>query len=153
MLTTRESVRMGAVIIAGVAFGLARFVIYDYVPPEGLIRALERSVFVATGMQMPAKMVFVAVAVSMMAVFFRLVQQRWPGRRGVKGLVFGASLGIIWTFGFFTGSAFLGTAEDTVSRLAGVSRKWWTRGGFSRMRTEKEQDSGVVVLYLQGITC
>ena len=109
MLTMRESVRVGAVIIAGVAFGLGRFVIYDFIPPEGLIRDLERSVFVTTGMQMSAKMVFVAVAVSMMAVFFRLVQQRWPGRRGVKGLVFGASLGIIWTFGFFTGSAFLGT--------------------------------------------
>jgi len=109
MLTIRESMRAGAVIIAGAALGLVRFVIYDYVPPEGLIRNLERSVFVTTGMQMSAKTVFAAVAISMMAVFFRLVQQRLPGRRGVKGLVFGASLGIIWSFGFFTGWAFLGT--------------------------------------------
>ena len=119
MLTLRESVRVGAVIIAGAALGLVRFVIYDYVPPEGLIHDLERSVFVTTGMQMSAKTVFSAVAVSMMAVFFRLVQQRWPGRRGAKGLVFGASLGIIWTFGFFTGSAFLGTTlrEDFLNSL------------------------------------
>ena len=109
MLTMRESMRAGAVIIAGAALGLVRFVIYDYVPPESLIRNLERSMFVTTGMQMSAKTVFAAVAISMMAVFFRPVQQRWPGRRGVKGLVFGASLGIIWSFGFFTGWAFLGT--------------------------------------------
>ena len=133
MLTLRESVRVGAVIIAGAAVGLVRFVIYDYVPPEGLIRDLERSVFVATGMQMSAKTVFAAVAVSMMAVFFRLVQQRWPGRRGVKGLVFGASLGILWSFGFFTGSAFLGTTlrEDFLNSLVdliGLAFAGWLIG-------------------------
>lgn len=109
MLTLRESMRAGAAIIAGIALGVARFDLYDFVPPEGLIRDLERSMFVTTGMRTSAIAVFVAVALIMMAVFFRLVQQRWPGRRGVKGLVFGASLGIVWSFGFFTGSAFLGT--------------------------------------------
>ena len=88
---------------------MARFVVYDFVPPEGLIRELERSMFVTTGTRMSAITVYVVVLISMMAVFFRLVQQRWPGRRGAKGLVFGASLGIIFSFGFFTGSAFLGT--------------------------------------------
>jgi hypothetical protein len=101
--------RAGAAIIALTGLGMARFVLYDFVPPEGLIRDLERSMFVTTGTRMSAIAVYVAVLISMMAVFFRLVQQRWPGRRGVKGLVFGASLGIIFSFGFFTGSAFLGT--------------------------------------------
>jgi hypothetical protein len=110
MLTIRESVRIGAAIITGIAGLLvARFVFYDYVPPEGLIRDLERSMFVTTGMRKSAGAVFAAVSMIMMAVFFRLVQQCWPGRRGAKGLVFGASLGIIWSFGFFTGWAFLGT--------------------------------------------
>ena len=109
MLTIRESMRAGAAIIALTGVGVARFVLYDFVSPEGLIRDLERSVFVTTGTRMSAIAVYVAVLISMMAVFFRLVQQRWPGRRGAKGLAFGASLGILWTFGFFTGSAFLGT--------------------------------------------
>jgi hypothetical protein len=102
--------RAGAAIIAGIAgLGVARFVFIDYVPPEGLIRDLERSIFVTTGTRKPAMAVFALASISLMAVFFRLLQQRWPGRRGAKGLVFGTSLGIIWTFGFFTGWAFLGT--------------------------------------------
>ena len=109
MLTIRESMRAGAAIIALTGVGVARFVLYDFVPPEGLIRDLERSIFVTTGTRMSAIAVYVAVLISMMAVFFRLVQQRWPGRRGARGLVFGASLGIIFSFGFFTGSAFLCT--------------------------------------------
>lgn len=109
MLTIRESMRAGAAIVALTGVGVARFVVYDFVPPEGLIRDLERSMFVTTGTRMSAIAVYVVVLISMMAVFFRLVQQRWPGRRGAKGLVFGASLGIIFSFGFFTGSAFLGT--------------------------------------------
>jgi hypothetical protein len=110
MLTIRENIRIGAAIIAGVAgLGLVRFVVFDYVPPEGLIRDLERSVFVKNGMRKPAMAVFGLVSITMMAVFFSLVQQRWPGRHSVKGLVFGASLGIIWSFGFFAGWAFLGT--------------------------------------------
>ncbi len=110
MLTIRESIRTGAAIIAGIAgLGLMRFVFLDYVPPESLIRDLESSMFVTTGMRKPAMVVFAVVSISMMAVFFRLVQQRWPGRRGVKGLMFGASLGTIWSFGFLTGWAFLGT--------------------------------------------
>lgn len=110
MLTIRGSLRSGAAIIAGIAgLGLMRFVFLDYVPPEDLIRDLERSMFVTTGMRKPAMVVFTVVSISMMAVFFSFVQQHWPGRRSVKGLVFGASLGIIWSFGFFTGWAFLGT--------------------------------------------
>jgi hypothetical protein len=114
MLTIRENIRIGAAIIAGVAgLGLVRFVVFDYVPPEGLIRDLERSVFVKTGMRKPAMAVFGLVSITMMAVFFGLVQQRWPGRRSVKGLVFGASLGIIWSFGFFY---WLGVFGDDTSR-------------------------------------
>jgi len=133
MLTIRESIRVGAAIIAGIALGVARFDLYDYVPPEGLIRDLERSMFVTTGTRTWAIAVFVAVTLILMAVFFRLVQQRWPGRRGVKGLVFGASLGIIWTFGFFTGWAFLGTTLradflNSLVDLIGLAFAGWLIG-------------------------
>jgi len=84
MLTMRESIHAGAAIIAGIGLGVARFVFYDYVPPEGLIRDLERSIFVTTGTRWPALAVYAAVTMIMIAVFFRLVQQRWPGRRGAK---------------------------------------------------------------------
>jgi hypothetical protein len=86
-----------------------RFVILDYVPPEGLSRDLERSVFVTTGMRWPAMVSYGTVVVVMMAVFFYLMQLRWPGRGSMKGLIFGSSLGVIWSFGFLTGWAFLGT--------------------------------------------
>ena len=81
MLTIRESIRVGAAIIAGIALGVARFDLYDYVPPEGLIRDLERSMFVTTRMRKPAMVVYAVVSIIMMAVFFRFVQQRWPKRR------------------------------------------------------------------------
>ena len=77
MLTLRESVRVGAVIIAGISgLGVARFVFYDYVPPEGLIRDLERSMFVTTGTRKSAMAVYAAVSMIMMTVFFKFVQQR-----------------------------------------------------------------------------
>jgi hypothetical protein len=44
-----------------------------------------------------------------MTLFFSIVQRRWPGRGGVKGLMFGTALGGVWSFGFLTGWAFLGT--------------------------------------------
>ncbi len=52
---------------------------------------------------------YAALALVLMAVFFKVVQERWPGRGGVKGLAFGASLGVVWSFGFLTSWAFLGT--------------------------------------------
>jgi hypothetical protein len=82
MLTIREGIRTGAAIIAGIAgLGLMRFVFIDYVPPEDLIRDLERSMFVTTRMRKPAMVVYAVVSIIMMAVFFRFVQQRWPKRR------------------------------------------------------------------------
>lgn len=110
MLITMNTVRVGAAIITALfVFALMRFVVYDYVPPEALLRKLGHSVFVTSGMRKPAMAVYGLVALLMMALFFGLVQQRWQGRRGTKGLVFGLSLGVIWSFGFFSGWAFLGT--------------------------------------------
>jgi len=53
--------------------------------------------------------VYVMVALFVMAMLFNVVQQRWPGRGGIKGLAFGASFGVVWSFGFLGGWAFLGT--------------------------------------------
>ncbi|UCE76132.1 MAG: hypothetical protein JSU62_09700 [Gammaproteobacteria bacterium] len=106
----RDIVRTGAAIITTLAgWGLIRFVFFDYFPPESLIRDLQRSEFVSAGMRKPAIACYATVALIMMAVFFNIVQVRWPGRGGVKGLAFGASLGVVWSFGFLTGWAFLGT--------------------------------------------
>jgi hypothetical protein len=106
----RDLVRTGAAIITTLAgWGLIRFVFFDYFPPESLIRDLQRSEFVIAGIRKPAIACYATLALVMMAVFFNIVQVRWPGRRGVKGLAFGASLGVVWSFGFLTGWAFLGT--------------------------------------------
>lgn len=106
----RDIVRTGAAIITTLAgWGLIRFVFFDYFPPESLIRDLQRSEFFSAGMRKPAIACYATAALIMMAVFFNIVQVRWPGRGGVKGLAFGASLGVVWSFGFLTGWAFLGT--------------------------------------------
>jgi hypothetical protein len=110
MWKKRDIVRTVAAIIATLAgWGLIRFLVFDYFPPESLIGDLERSAFVIAGMRKPAIACYATAALVMMAVFFNVVQARWPGRGGVKGLAFGASLGVVWSFGFLTGWAFLGT--------------------------------------------
>lgn len=110
MWKKRDIVRTVAAILAGLAgLGLMRFVFVDYIPPESLSRDLDRSWFVTVGMRRLAMVGYGTVALIMMAVFFKLVQERWPGRRGVKGLIFGSSLGVVWSFGFLTGWVFLGT--------------------------------------------
>lgn len=112
MLKKRQIVHAGAAIIVTLAgWGMIRlmFPTLDYFPPESLTRYLERSWFVDAGIRNPAALGYVTVALVLLAVFFNVVQQRWPGRGGVKGLAFGASLGVVWSFGFLTGWAFLGT--------------------------------------------
>jgi hypothetical protein len=112
MLKKRQIVHAGAAIIVTLAgWGMIRlmFPTLDYFPPESLTRYLERSWFVDAGMRDPLALGYITVALVLMAVFFNVVQQRWPGRGGVKGLAFGASLGVVWSFGFLTGWAFLGT--------------------------------------------
>lgn len=110
MWNKRDIVRVTAAFIAGLAgLGVARFLVYDYVPPERLIHTLERSAIITAGMRRPAMAVYGTLIVAMMVFFFSVVQRRWPGRDDVKGLVFGASIGVVWSFGFLTGWAFLGT--------------------------------------------
>jgi hypothetical protein len=97
------------VTLAGVVLLRLLVPALDYFPPESLSRALERSGFVTAGIR---KLVFASygtAALVLLAVFFKAVQEHWPGRGPVKGLAFGTSLGIVWSFGFLTGWAFLGT--------------------------------------------
>jgi hypothetical protein len=109
MWKIRDIVRTAIAIIASLAgMGLIRFYFFDYYPPESLIRDLDRSGIINAGIRKPVMVGYGAVALVMMAVFFKVVQERWPGRGGAKGLAFGASLGVVWSFGFLTGWAFLG---------------------------------------------
>ena len=82
---------------------------WDYYPPDRLVNALERSWFVTTGVRTLAFFVFIVVALGMMTLFFSILQGRWALHAGLKGLLYGMSLGVIWAFGFLTGWAFLGT--------------------------------------------
>ncbi len=107
-----EIVRAGAAVVVTMGgWVLIRLLLpaLDYYPPESLTLVLERSWFVTAGMRKPTMFVYGTVAVVLMAVFFKVVQERWPGRRSVKGLAFGTSLGVVWSFGFLGGWAFLGT--------------------------------------------
>jgi hypothetical protein len=112
MWKKRDIISVGAVIIVTIAgWGLIRLIFpsLDYYPPEGLTRDLERSWFVTAGIRKLAMMGYAMVALVVMAMLFNVVQQRWPGRGGFKGMVFGASFGVVWAFGFLGGWAFLGT--------------------------------------------
>ena len=108
----RDILRAGAAIIAGLAgWGLLRFAFpaFGYFPPESLTSTLERSWLTRSGLREPAGAVYLGLALVWMALFFRVVQRRWPGRGSVKGLIFGTALGGVWSFGFLAGWAFLGT--------------------------------------------
>ena len=112
MWMKRDIVRASAAIIGTLAgWGLIRllFPSLDYYPPESLTRNLERSWFVTAGVRKLAMTGYGMVALVVMAMLFNVVQQRWPGRGGFKGMAFGASFGVVWSFGFLGGWAFLGT--------------------------------------------
>jgi hypothetical protein len=100
-----------AIIVILICWGTLRllFPILDYYPPESLVHNLERSWFVLAGLRNATALAYVTAALVLMALFFHVVQQRWPGRRGIKGLAFGTAIGVVWTLGFLTGWAFLGT--------------------------------------------
>lgn len=108
----RDIVRAGAVIVGTlIGWGLIRLVFptLDYHPPESLTRSLDRSWFVDAGVRKLAMMGYGLVALVGVAVLFKVVQHRWPGRGSVKGMAFGAWVGVVWAFGFLGGWAFLGT--------------------------------------------
>ena len=112
MWTHRDVLRTAAtslVIMTG--WGLIRLLVptLDYFPPESLVRDLERSWVVTAGVRKLVMALYGTVAVVLIAVFFKAVQARWPGRGAAKGLVFGASVGGVWALGFLSGWIFLGT--------------------------------------------
>lgn len=108
----QEVWRTAAAIAATLAaWGIIRlaFPSLDYYPPEGLVQSLKRSWFVISGAHKAAQAVYGMGALTLMAVFFGVVQRPWPGRRGWNGLIFGVLLGFLWALGFLTSSAFFGT--------------------------------------------
>ena len=112
MWTNREIIRTATAIFATlIGWGVFRllFPALDYFTPESLTSQLERSWIISHGVRKPAGLVYLALALILMAVSFKAVQQRWPGKRGIKGLIFGTWFGGVWSFGFLTGWAFLGT--------------------------------------------
>ena len=112
MWTKRDIVRAGvAIVVTMTGWGLVRlrFPSLDYFPPEGLLDELERSRVVEAGIRKLVMAIYGTLAVALMAVFFKVVQERWPGGGVAKGLVFGTAIGGVWAFGFLTGWAFLGT--------------------------------------------
>lgn len=133
MWKKRDIFRAGtAIIVTMVAWLVIRLVFpaLDYYPPEGLNQVLERSWFATEGLRKPAMFVYGTLAVVFLAVFFKVVQENWPGSGGAKGFVFGASLGVVWSFGFLGGWAFLGTtlrAELLNSFVGALAYEWLSR--------------------------
>ncbi len=92
MWKKHDFVRTGSAIIvtlAGWVLIRLAFPPLDYYPPESLVRDLGPSWFATAGIRQPVKVGYVTVALVLMALFFKDVQERWPGRGAVKGLAFG----------------------------------------------------------------
>jgi len=100
---------VSAIIVIVVIWARLFHPTWDYYPPERLLNTLERSWFITAGVRRLAIFVYIVIAVGMMTLFFSIIQRRWALHAGLKGLLFGMSLGVIWAFGFLTGWAFLGT--------------------------------------------
>lgn len=112
MWQRRDIVRAGSAIVVTLAGWILirlAFPPLDYYPPEALVRDLGQSWIASVGIRQPVKVGYVTVALVLLALLFKVVQERWPGRGAAKGLVFGAWFGGVWSFGFLTGWAFLGT--------------------------------------------
>ena len=112
MWKNRDIARAGSAIIVTLAGWILirlAFPALDYYPPESLVRDLGPSWIATTGIRQPVKVGYVTVALVLMALIFRVIQERWPGRGAVKGLVYGMWFGVVWSLGFLTGWAFLGT--------------------------------------------
>ncbi len=112
MWTKRDFLRTGSAIsvtLAGWVLIRLAFPPLDYSPPQRLVDDLGPSWFVTTGIRQPVKIVYVTITLIVIALQFKVVQERWPGRRAVKGLIFGTWFGVVWSLGFLTGWAFLGT--------------------------------------------
>ena len=112
MWKRRDIIRAGIAIIVSLAGWILirlAFPALDYYPPESLVRELAPSWFATTGIRQPVKVGYVMVVLVVIALVFKLVQEHWPGRGAAKGLAFGAWFGMVWSFGFLTGWAFLGT--------------------------------------------
>ncbi len=110
MLSKRYAGVLVAAIIAIVIISARLFhPTWDYYPPDRLVDSLERSWIVDAGVRDLAFFGYVVVALGLMTVFFSIVQRRWAHSAGLKGFLYGTSLGVIWAFGFLTGWAFLGT--------------------------------------------
>ena len=123
---------VAAIIVAMIGWGLIRlrFPSLDYFPPESLMPHLERSWAFEAGMRKVAMAIYGALALVLMAVFFKVVQGRWPGRGAAKGLVLGAWIGGVWAFGFLSGWAFLGTTLPQELKNIAVDSIPLTVGGW-----------------------
>ena len=133
MWTKRDVGRAGvAILVTMVGWGLIRllFPSLDYFPPERLMHDLERSWVFDAGMRKVAMAIYATLALVLMAAFFKVVQERWPGSGAAKGLVFGASIGGVWAFGFLGGWAFLGTTLPQELKNIAVDSIPLTVGGW-----------------------
>ncbi|WP_126456602.1 hypothetical protein [Sulfuriflexus mobilis] len=124
---------VAAIIVLVVIWARLFHPTWDYYPPERLLNALERSWAVTVGVRRLSIFVYIVVALGMMALFFSIIQRRWALHAGLKGLLYGMSLGVIWALGFLTGWAFLGTtlrAEflNILVDLTGLTAAGWFVG-------------------------
>jgi|GEM_PF-5416089 len=77
-----------------------------YHPPDILEQALPPSVFVRNGIETIVFICYLAIALVLLFLVFTGIQRRLVGRAGVKGLVFGTVLGVLWALGFLSAMEF-----------------------------------------------
>lgn len=80
-----------------------------YHPPDILDQALPPSVFVRNGINTIVFISYLAMALVLLFLVFTIIQHRLIGKRSVKGLIFGTTLGVLWALGFLSSIEFFGT--------------------------------------------
>ena len=80
-----------------------------YYPPDILEQALPPSVFVRNDIETIVFISYLTVALVLLFLAFATIQHRLIGRRGIKGLVFGTVLGVLWALAFLSALEFFGT--------------------------------------------
>lgn len=90
-----------ALIIIG--SGFINFVLHGLLSPlnSSNTAMFEPSIFIRTGMLIPAIIVWELLAFGILALVYFLIQDKLPGKKGIKGFIYGLSIGGLYFIGMF----------------------------------------------------
>ena len=80
-----------------------------YYPPEIFVQGLPPSMFVENGIFVPVFITYLTIALVLQFLVFAALQSHLTGTPGIKGLIFGTVMGVLWAIAFMSSIEFFGT--------------------------------------------